>query len=95
MIREILACIIGTVIIILNINIHQKLKNEKLTTAKLFLNKKKCYRVLIALFCGAFSFFIFSILLAFGIEFSERFLLMWIYWLSFLYFGYQLKSIMG
>lgn len=95
MIHEILACVIGMIIIFLNIEIYQNLKSEKLTTAKLFLNKKKCYKILIVLFWGALLFLIFSILLAFEIEFSERFLIMWLYWLSFLYFGYQFRSIMG
>ena len=95
MIHEILACVIGMAIIVLNIKIYQKLKNEKLTTARLFLNKKKFRRILIALFWGTFSFLIFSILLTFNIEFSGRFLIMWLYWLSFLYFGYQFKRITG
>lgn len=98
MIREIssvLAFVVGIVIIALCIEIYLNLKKEKLVTAKLFLNKNRVHRAFLALFWGTFSFLIFSILLTFNIEFSERFLIMWVYWLSFLYFGYQFRSIMG
>ncbi|MEA1993386.1 MAG: hypothetical protein U9N35_03180 [Euryarchaeota archaeon] len=92
-IAQVLAIIIGAVILYYLIGIHRNLKKEKIIAAKLFLNKKRIYRMLLALFAGTVLFFVFGILLACNIEFPGSFLLMFGYWLSFPYFGYQFKKI--